>query len=352
MYFIYLIVLFFAFLTLFLDFTRSSNRFFVLFWFGVFIALGTWGYFTDDYEPYEEVVATAYLNPFAYVSIEPLWVWLANCVHGDIDDFRFIAFSFIAILFILIAKSAKLNTKYFVVYYTLFCLQAHLCWIRQPLAMSVCVWGLLLLCKKRFLFGLVCVFSSLFIHKSAIIFVALLPFCIMPVNKKNVLLYLILIPFLSILFYAVLNSTSTYSSILYLQWYAEKEGEFDNRHIIFQFIALFSVLCQFLFLIYTIYRFYDNNDRYVVILIRYLLGIVFVSFFLFLLPLDTNVIYNRLLAFGMFIMTLIWSKTMQRSLIKRRYIWGLLLLLLFVSVREIGMVGNNYTRIERLIRLP
>ncbi len=352
MYFVYLVILFLALITLFLDVTWSNKRFLVLSWFGLFVVLGTFGYFTDDYEPYEEVVETSYLNPLAYVSIEPLWGWLANYVHGEIDKFRFIAFSFIAALLWFIVRAFKTNEKYFVVYYTLFCLQAHLCWIRQPLAMCVCLLGILLLCKMRFIFGIVFIILSLFVHKSAIMFIALLPFCMMPVNKKNVLLYLILMPFLSILFYAILNSSSTYSSILYLQWYAEKEGEFDSRHIIFQFISLFSVLCQFLFLIYTVYRFYNNNNRYIVILIRYLLGIVLIAFFLFLLPLDTNVIYNRLLAFGMFIMTLIWSKNMQRSLIKRRYVFWLILLLLFVSVREIGMMGNNYTRVERLLKLP
>lgn len=352
MYFVYLLVLFLALITLFLNITWFNKRFFVLSWLGIFVILGTFGYFTDDYEPYEEVVATAYLNPLAYVSIEPLWVWLANYVHGDIDIFRFIAFSFIAVLLSLIVKTVKTNAIYFIVYYTLFCLQQHLCWIRQPLAMCICLWGILLLCKRRFTFALVCIILSFFVHKSAIMFIALLPFCMMPINKKNMLLYLILMPLLSILFYAILNLSSTYSSLLYLQWYAGKEGEFDSRHIIFQFISLFNVLCQFLFLIYTIYRFYDNNDRNIIILIRYLLGIVFISFFLFLLPLDTNVIYNRLLAFGMLIMTLIWSKCMQKSLIKRRYAFWLLLLLLFVSVREIGTVGNNYTRVERLIKLP
>ncbi len=352
MYIVYLLVLTFSFLYVRLNFTPGSNRFLIFIWFFLFVMLGTYAYFTDDYEPYIDTIEEAYSNVFAHIHIEPFWIWLADYVHGNVDLFRFYAFIFISILLLLIAKSARIELKYFIIYYTIFCLSTHLCWIRQPLGMCFYLWGLLLLCNKKYLIGISCLVLSCFIHKSIIMFLGVLPFCILPINKKSIGIYILSMPLLYACFYILLNSSSTNSSLLILQEYAQKEGEYAERNIVFEILSLCTTLLQFSLLIYTVYRFHRSEDRQVVFLARYLLAIFFISIFLFLLPLETNVIYKRLLSFAMLLLVIIWTKCVKGKFFQRAYIYLCILVFLSVSVREIGLIGNNYTRTERLTRFP
>lgn len=352
MYIIYLTVLFLSFVCLCLKFTRISGYSLVFIWFVAFIFLGTYAYFSDDYEPYAEVVVEAYANPLANYAIEPFWVWLADYTHGDIDSYRFITFVLIAIILLFIQKAAHIEIKYFIIYYTFFCMSTHFTGIRQALNMMLCLYGILLCFNRHWIIGLICIVLSCFLHKSGIMFALLLPLCLLPVSKKVFWLYVLVSPLLYVGFYFLLNSSTTFLPLIFLQSYAEKEAEYADRHIVMRLLSTASELCRFVLIYLTIVYFHRSSDRLIILLTRCLFSLFLISVFFFLLPMDTNVIYKRLLWFGLLIMTIIWSKCIREKLVTRKYIYLLLLFLFCTGLGIVTMVGNNYTRIEVLTRLP
>lgn len=350
MYIVYLILLFFAFCGLFCKSSKKVDWFFCTIWFVLFVTLGTFAYFTEDYDTYDEIVNRVYMNPLAYGHLEPSWVWLVNMVKGDLDEFRLLAFCLISILLLLLAKIVKVDLKYMIIYYTIICLSAHLCWVRQPFAMCLCLLGALLLYNRRYIVGLACLVSSCFLHKSAIMYALIFPMCILPLNKKMLWLYVISIPIFEVFFYVLINSSAELSYLISFQAYAQKGGEFAHRHIIFRILFVVITIGQMILLTYLIVKFRNNSNGLIRLLVRYLMGILFISVVLFLLPIDVGVVYKRLLAFGLFVSVIILSKCVQGDLLKRSYMFLFILILLFSIVNEVAFLGNNYTRVESLMR--
>lgn len=353
MYIIYLTTLAYSFIYLFQKYSKRSNGFIVLAWFVLFIFIGTWAFFTDDYNVYIDTVNEAYINPFARFHIESVWIWLAEVVQGEINKFRFITFFTISILLFLIARSANVELKYFSAYYTIFCLINAVGLLRQPVAMCLSLWGMLLMCDKKYLLSIACLFFSCFFHKVGIIYVLLFPACLLPINRKLLWIYFLSLPLLYILFYIILNASSELSTVIFLQSYAQGDGEYASRHVIFKILSTISTLSQFVFLIYTIYHFYESDDKYVKMLIRYILATVIVSIFLFILPLSTGVFVKRLLYFAMMMMVIVWAKCIKGNLLQKRYILMFVFLLIYIAIQLTGTFIQNYTRIgERLLQMP
>lgn len=352
MYLVYLFLLVSSFIWLRLKFTLKSEHILILFWFVIFVYLGTYAYFTDDYESYAEVVNAAYINPLAIFSIEPFWIWLADYTKGNIDSYRFIVFFLIAIILFFIHKAACVKLKYLIIYYTFFCLLAQITSIRQALNMMLCLYGTLLCYNKHRIIGIIFILLSCYFHKSGIIFALLLPLGWLPVSKKIFWTYLLISPLLGFAFYAVLNTSTTFLPLLFLQNYAEKEAEYGNRHVAMQLLSNISGICNFSLVVLTILYFHNTSDRLVKLLTRYLFGLSLMYVFFFLLPMETNVIYKRLLWFGLLIMVIIWSKCIQRELMTRRYIYMLLLFLTSATISALTMIGNNYWRVDILTKFP
>lgn len=352
MYIIYLVTLLLSFIFLRIKLTYKSEYSLICIWLIIFVFLGTYAYFSDDYEPYADIVTEAYINPWAKYTIEPFWVWLADYTKGNIDLYRFIVFSLIAILLLLIRKISHIEMKYLVIYYTFFCMLSHFTGIRQALNMMLCLYGILLCFNNHWVIGILCIVLSSFLHKSGIMFALLLLFGLLPVSKKTFVFSLLLFPFLYAIFYFILNSSSMLPSLLFLQSYAESEGEYANRHIIMQLLSGAHALCNFLLVLLTIVYFQNHSDRLVKLLVRCLFGVFLTSIFFFLSPMETNVIYKRLLWFGMILLVIIWSRCIQNKLLTRKYTYLLLLFLLCTGISVATMLGNNYWRMEILTKIP
>lgn len=352
MYIIYLIIFVFSFIYLHIKFNNNSNRIIIFIWFVAYIYIGVYAYFTDDYDAYADVVTEAYINPLGVFSIEPFWIWLANFTYGNIDLYRFVVFGTIIILLFLIKKISHAEMKYLIIYYTLFCMMFQISGIRQALNMILCLYGILLCIKKQKIAGFLCIIFSCFLHKSGIMYACIIFFCLLQVSKRTFLICLVILPILHFISKVALNTSTSFLPLLALQHYAEHEGEFSGRHIIVQLLNKLSELCIFFSGIFTVFLFNKSNDRLIMLLTRCLYGLLFFTVLLFLLPIDTNVVYKRLLWFGMLIMIVIWSKGIQDNLMTRKYILLFLLFILQTGASIILMISNNYWQIEKLTRLP
>lgn len=348
MYFVYLLFEIFSLYYINHRFSRISNRLLVILWFIVFIILGTYGYFSDDYEPYMDSVALAYANPFANIHMEPFWILLSEICNGEITEFRFLSFSVIAVLLYMICCQAKIEAKYFVCYYTLLCMASHICWIRQPLAMSIFILGAILLIKRNNILAIPCLIGAYFFHKTGFVFLLMLVFMLIPLNKKAIWLY-VMFGFAIILGFSLIMSLNM-PITAFLLLYLESEGEYAARNIIFTILSNTSFICDFLLTIGLIYHFYKYNNIVVTYLTRYLSGLVLLSFCLILIPFETGVMVKRLLAMSNFVNVIILSIALKSNIYKRKYYWISLPIFVKLFIGEVMTLGNNYTKIYRLTK--
>ena len=327
MYIIYIILILFSFAGIFFKFTVRTNRILILCWFPLFIFLGTFAFFSDDYEVYEELVNKVYIDTYSHFHLEAIWVWFMNLFRGDITLFRLYTFIIISLLLIVILRVSKVNSIVFLSYYTLICLAEHVCWVRQPVVYCIFLLSLILFDKHKLL-AILFIIIGCYIHKSSIILLLILPFLFMSINRKEFYkYYVIAFPCLFLLFFALLHWIESFLGID-LEWYLEAENEYASRNIIFSILSVSITCVQFFIFGKTIVLLKNSSEFSEQILIRCLFGVTYLSLFLFLLPVDTNTIFKRLLAFGSIVTVYLWSKNIGRIGISRKYIYIFILLLL------------------------
>lgn len=349
MYFLYLVILVFCLYYVNHKFTHLSNVLIIICWFLLFILIGTYGYFTDDYESYVDTVTLAYVNPYANLHIEPFWIKLADICNGNITLFRFISFILLTLSMLLICEATSVELKSFICYYTFLCLVSHVCWIRQPLSMFIFLSGFIYLIKKHYIIAFICLVCSYYFHKIGLIFLLMCILCIIPINKKSILIYVIGLPVFFIGFNILLNSAS-FSFMPFLLLYLESAGEFEDRNIIFTILSAGVTIIQFLLMLNTIRYFNKTNNKTIKYLSRYIMGVMVISVYLMILPFETSIMYKRLLAMGNLIMVIIFSITVKNNLFYKSFYSLSIPLILKIIFGETYSLGNNYTRIEKLTK--
>lgn len=348
MYFILLLFEIFALYYVNHKFSIASNRFIVASWFIVFVMLGTYGYFSDDYEPYIDSVALSYANPFANIHMEPFWIYLSDVCKGEITEFRFLSFSSIAIILWLVCWQAKMEAKYFLCYYTLLCMASHICWIRQPLAMAVFILGVILLINKKIICAIPCLIGAYFFHKTGFVFLLMLTFILIPLNKRAIWLYIIMGISFVFGFSLIINLNLPITSFLLL--YLESEGEFAARNIVFTMLSNIALICNFILSLGLIYHFYNHKNVIVHYLLRYLSGLVLLALCLTVIPYETGVMEKRILAMANFINVIILSIALKSNLYQKKYYLISLPIFAKFLISEVMTFGNNYTKIYRLTK--
>ena len=349
MYCLYLVVLFSSAIGIFQLYSKHTQKILVLLWFCLFVFVGTFAYFSDDYEPYVNLTELAYVSPLSYTHVESLWVWFMGLFYGNVDAFRFVSFLFLSILLVAIAKCAKTSLLYFLFCYTLLCMSAHICWIRQPIAYGIFLLSLLVFPKSKFAFVALFVLS-LFLHKSTILLVFVFPFMLFSLRKKIIWIYILLaFPMAVISFYSIaLLVQNTFG--IPLDLYFSADSEYTDRNVIFLIISKISIIAHLVIIVNLIFLFKEEPDVH--ILVRCLFGVLFIFLLLIVLPIENNVISKRLLSFGNLIVALVCSIKIKNNFLKKKYLYLFLLMLILISLREIAMLGNNYTNWDKLLKVP
>lgn len=349
MYFVYIIISLFSLYYINHNFSKNSNRVIIIIWFILLIIMGTKGYFTDDYEPYEDQVMQAYALPFSNMHMEYVWIKLADFCKGNVVQFRLISFSLLSISLLFLCKLLKIECKYFICYYTLICLSSHLCWIRQPLAMTIFLIGTAFLIKRNILVAIPFFVISFLLHKTSIVFLILLISAKIPITRKTICLYIIIGLAFIVGFNLILRLDLPFSSFLKL--YLESESEFEHRNIIIILLSGLGSLCNFFIVGGLIYHFYNYNSKVVLFYIRFAFCLTCLALCLLFIPYETDAMIGRLMAMALFCSVLILSIALKSNLFQIKYYRIFLPLLSKFLVSQMMTLGNNYTRVYRLTRL-
>ena len=228
-------------------------------------------------------------------------------------------------------------------------MSAHICWIRQPIAYGIFLLSLLVFPKSKFAFVALFVLS-LFLHKSTILLVTVFPFMLFSLRKKIIWIYILLaFPMAVISFYSIaLLVQNTFG--IPLDLYFSADSEYTDRNVIFLIISKISIIAHLVIIVNLIFLFKEEPDVH--ILVRCLFGVLFIFLLLIVLPIENNVISKRLLSFGNLIVALVCSIKIKNNFLKKKYLYLFLLMLILISLREIAMLGNNYTNWDKLLKVP
>lgn len=349
MYILYILTLLISFSFLLVKYTKRSVHILEIFWIILFVAIGTYGYFSDDYEPYIDIVKDAYANPFAYFHIEPIWIWLSGICKGNINWFRFISFFVLTILILLTARIYRIPIKYYLAYYTLLCMESHICWIRQPIAMTIFLIGFGLIYNRKYFAGILCLIATIILHKIGIIMILILPFTLIKLNKRNLIILSCVIPIAFSIIQLILAFGDNLTIAIFNE-YSDADGKFSHRHIIYTIINYIILIANISIIIIIISKYYNYTKNIYTCIVRYLFGVSYIIITLLIMPIQTDVMITRLFSIANILLAIIMAKYMGNRITKPSNKWEAILTVLIVCAREIGLIANNNTRIFRLTK--
>lgn len=348
MYIIYLIVTTFCLYYVNHKYSKRSDKAIALIWFLLLVLMGTFGFFTDDYEPYEDQVAISYASPYSNIHMESIWIGLAELCKGNITCFRLISFSSLAIVLFLICKILNIHLKYFICYYSLICLSNHLCWIRQPLAMSIFILGIALILKRHYLIAIPILIISTLFHKSSLVFICLLAFNLIPLSKKYIWIYLFSGAMLIIGFNLILRIELPFTP--FLLYYLESDNDLAYRNLIIILLANLSFLLNLCLLLGSVYYFNNVPNKIVILLTRFITGLICIAVSLLFVPFETGAMITRIMAMATMCNVFVLSICLKSKIYFKKYNLVFRPLILQFIIANLLTIGNNHTRIYRLTK--
>lgn len=350
MYILYLLSLILSLCFIKHKLTRISKNIFIFGWFVSFVLIGTFAYFTDDYPSYESLVKEIISGHEKSTHIEKFWVDLIYYFKGNLTLFRFSSFACMSIVIWMCGKVAKINFTYIVCYYTLLCSLSDYTWVRQPLAMAVFMLGLLLIIRQKYFWAIAFIGLSYFLHKIVILLIPFILFLKIPVNRRFLLLYIPILAIMTSIFNYVL-SNDMFGLGLIAKLYLEGDTLYVNRNSMYIIVNSICLICEFIYIIYTIYNYHNTNNKVSNYLIRYMVGLMLFVAMLLMLPLETSVVYSRILAFVNFSLVFIWARQINRDLFKYRNLELAIPLLTIIILSQSRLIANNHKQLYILFKL-
>lgn len=350
MYFVYIALLLFSLIGIIYRINENSNKIIVPLWFFLFLMIGTYAYFSDDYLPYVNIVEDVYIHPNELTHIEPLWVWFAQLIHGDVNKFRLLTCILLAIAVYFTAKSTQQkDIKIFLFYYTILCLSSSVCWLRQPVAFFLFLFGVILAKRSLILAILLIAVSSLF-HKSSLLLLLIFPFIFIPLSKRSITMLVMFTPVLVIVF----NLATRFAEMRFgipINWYLEQDAQYVGRNSVFKYLTISQSIMHLLLFSVVIKKYLVHRDTKHEYLHRSLLGTTFITFIFFLM-MPGSTIVTRLISFGDLLTAVLLTDLVgNRALVKSKVLIFFIILLI-VLLREMMVFANYYTKFELLLRLP
>ena len=211
------------------------------------------------------------------------------------------------------------------------------------------LFSILLLEQRRIIFAIGFIILSYCLHKSSLLLIVLLPFCFVPLKNKTLIFSALLFPLLFFIFDYIIKNEIIPG--LNVQFYLEMQSEYSERNHLFALFGLLSTILQFILILITLKMTYNNSNLKFELLNRILYGVCILSFFFFILPIDNNVLYKRILAFGVFAVIPIWCEYIKWNIFTKKYRMLLLVMLLFIIVRELLVLGKHIKNLDVLLKL-
>lgn len=316
---------------------QSNNYWFVFVFMALYSVLGFLEWDTYHYYAhYEEMRQAGYR-----IHVEQFYFWLTQVLPHSYTLYRFSIWGIASLLMVLSAKMIKLNSEVYVAWVPLLFL-SEIAVTRGALGISLMIFAAILFVKSLqekkialVVLAIALLVASSYLHKSMIIFIFILIVSLLfPLNKRTLIISLILFPFLYGIVYGQFINFS-YFSILnddqehLISAYQSSEQTAMNFNGIIMELFQKTMLLLLLFIIIKRYL-YDNiqvsKPQYMLFKYSYLM--IYISF-LFLGQNVSNWISDRTLHAGTFALVLcathcydVFATHKQRNTIEKVVIVG------------------------------
>lgn len=342
MYFLYLLSVFLGWELIEKKFTQESRTIIEVIWILLFLLCGTFAFFTDDFEAYREIIHNLYTDPLGSFHLEPTWKALGKFVNGNLIEFRFFAVVFGLLLNLIIVRLLEIKFNYYIGFFSLLCLNAFFCWLRQPIAIYLFIIGFYFLLKRRIILSILFFGLTIISHKTGIIFILLLPLTLLKTNKRNLIFIaattVILIPFIMRLLLMMESQVSVFFLL-----YSEGEPPNFGRNILYILASKISLIIDILLLITIMWKLRNTIHGYDVYLLRLLVALLGISLALFFAPIETTTMIVRLIALGNVLGVILLSKYVKNRILKYSNCLIFILMFIFFTIGQLQiMVTHRY----------
>lgn len=346
MFFLFLILVVIGHGLLINKYTYRSKIFLELLWSTLFIIVGTFAYYTDDYIAYVEIFDRLYIDPMGSFHLEPSWLWIVQLFGRNVSLFRCSLVALGLLLNIIIVKISSAPINAYIGFFSILCANAFFCWLRQPISMYLFLIGLLILLKKR-IWAVFLFLAAAILHKSGIIYILILPIMLIPIKKRYIIYMLVAIVGVMPILIELLGGFNSQLATYFLL-YSGLDSPDISRHPLFVLSGKISVVANFILIIATITKLkkLNNSDRF---LLRYLFGILGLSLALIFVPFETTTMVVRLQAMGNIICVLLLSKYVNREILKRKYSVIYYSMILMFAIGVLKTFVNNQLSIKKLM---
>lgn len=291
---------------------------------------------SGDFLTYKDFVEGAGFTNAALLSnyfehFEKVYFIIVNFVHNDYFLFRLVVWGSSLFLFCMTVLRLQINFSTFIFFLSIY-IMSGTSTSRVCLACAIAYYGFSFLIKPvfrkgstlmSFTIGLFIIYLSLQFHRSALIFIALLPLSLIPLDKKKLLLVFFLFPLLVIvlrlgLFDFVLNYNQTDDSLFdaetasaYLQTSRKIFGPGHLIRLALYYLNCYTVL--FFIIKCILNKSYNEWPKYIQSFANATLIVIVVSSTLIFLGDVTQTLFLRIMAFSFFTQGILFAYLLSRD---------------------------------------
>ena len=303
---------------------RKNN----LLWFYMFI-FSIAAFYDGDFYHYMDIVQNFSFDNLSHLEI--IYTPIIYFVERNYLLFRIIVWGGALLLTTYIFKRLKYETLYVYLYVFFILYIIRFAYVRAALSFAIFYCGLSYLIKQSnykylsYLLGIVLIYLSTFFHNSAIILVAMTILLFVPLNRKLLISFVLLLPVMYILFkdfffYLLsrddLGTDGVVSNKLvrYTEGDMEKKGSGEILMLLGEIITFYGIY------IYILIDYLKKNyqDKVLICCYKIVFGILFVAFFLFMLGTGSSYLFPRIMEMAYIPMAIIVGRSYELGYMKQR----------------------------------
>lgn len=296
-----------------------------------------------DFYHYQQMVKNYNFLPGASNHGEPIYKYIIGLIDRNYLLFRIIVWGGALMLYKKTLKNLGLNVNHTLfVMFALYILVFS--YARASLAMAVYFWGLsiCITSKTNSYIGIAIICCSYCFHHSIIIAIAITPVIFIKINKKILILSLIVIPLLFLLLKGTIQQIMFDGTILNNEEVQGKLELYSNREIsavnwkgmIYEFSGYLTFFLPFLLCINTLYLKKNNYiPIYIQILLKITFALILISVMFLFLDIQGKVFFYRILYMTFIPLSIITYYIYSSGYIKKKT---------FCRIINIGIIAQLY----------
>jgi len=308
-------------------------------------------FYDGDFYHYKFIVQN--FNIIFLPHLEKIYIHIILFVNNNYLLFRLIVWGGALLITSFVFKRLNLGNLYLYIYVFFILYIIRFAYVRAALAYAFYFFGFSFLIKQysnkclSYILGLSLIYISSYFHNSAILLVAMTLLLIVPLNKKTLLLTIVLLPSIYTLFddffnYLLTQDNLGTNGIVSKKINGYTEGGEIERSVRQYLMLLGETITFYGYFIYILVLYYKNNHEDIILVscFKIVMGVLFIAFFLFILGTGSQYLFPRIMEMVYIPMVIIICRSYELGLLKQVNLKNILYIGFFVST--VNLLYSTY----------